>query len=47
MCDKYLPVITQRITGSFIQKVMADINGSLKGIFYKQIDLFFFTVLFI
>ena len=40
MCEKYLPVIIQRITDSFIQKVMADINGFLKGIFYKQIDLF-------
>ena len=36
-CEKYLPVIKQRFTDSFIQMVMADINAYPKGIFYKHI----------
>ena len=37
MCEKYFPVIKERITDSSIQKVMDEINGSPKGIFYKHI----------
>lgn len=37
MCDKYLPVIKQRITDSFILNAVIDINGSSRHIFYKHI----------
>ena len=44
MCEKYLPVIKERILDSFIQKVMADINGSPKGILYKHtVDQFYLS----
>ena len=37
ICEKYLTVNKQRITDSFIQKVMVDSNGSPKGILSKHI----------